>query len=195
MKQYIVPFILYVITGPIIDYFFKGYGYLAKTIVTLVAVGYFWNEYKEIKLKFDPLSVIIGLIVFGVWIGLEVLYTPPQTAFIPTIQNIIIRFFGSIFIASIAEELFTRSFLMRFAIDPNRWEKVKIGEYSFLSFIITALFFGFAHNRWVAGLAVGIILNLYLYRKKDIFSCIQAHAWANLILAVYVVVTSSWFFW
>jgi len=195
MKKYLIPFILYAVTAPVVDYFFKGYGYLAKTIATLIALGYFWNDYKEIKLKFDPSAIFVGALVFIVWVGLEFFYTPAKTIFIPIIQNIIIRFFGSVIVAAAIEELFTRSFLMRFIINPGKWEKVPIGKYSFLSFLITVLVFGFAHNRWIAGLAVGIILNLYLYKKKDIFSCIQAHAWANLILAVYVTVTSSWFFW
>jgi len=195
MKKYIIPFILYAVTGPIVDYFFKGYGYLAKTIATLIALGYFWNDYKEIKLKFDASAIAIGILVFAVWVGLEPLYNAGEITFVPIIQNIIIRFFGSIFVASAIEELFTRSFLMRFFIDPGKWEKIPIGKYAFLSFLITVLFFGFSHNRWIAGLAVGIILNLYLYKRKDIFSCIQAHAWANLILAVYVTATSSWFFW
>ena len=98
-------------------------------------------------------------------------------------------------IAAVVEELVIRSWLIRFIVDPNKWDKVKIGTYTFLSFAITVAFFGFAHNRWLVGIISGIIFNLWLYYRKDIFSCIQAHASANLFLALYVVLTQAWYFW
>jgi hypothetical protein len=194
MKEYIIPMILYAVSAPVSNYFI-GYGYLAKIILTFIALAYFWKYYKEIKIRFDASAILIGVIIFLVWIGLEPLYGVKETSFIPTAFNILARIFGGVFVASIIEELFTRSFLMRFFIDFKNWKKVPIGRYTLASFIITVLFFGLAHKRWIAGIVVGIILNLYLYKKKDIFSCIQAHAWSNLILAVYIIITSSWFFW
>lgn len=195
MKKYIIPFILYVVIAPLFGYFFKGHGYLAKIIFTFIALAYFWKDYKEIKIKFDVSAIFVGAIIFLVWIGLEPLHAIKETSFIPSIASILTRILGGVFVASVVEELFTRSFLMRFIINPNNWQKISIGKYTLFSFLITVLFFGLSHKRWIAGLVIGIILNLYLYKRKDIFSCIQAHAWANLILSVYVIVSSSWYFW
>ena len=203
MKKYLIPFILYAVTAPVVDYFFKGYGYLAKTIATLIALGYFWNDYKEIKLKFDPSAIFVGALVFIVWVGLEGMYpalgssefNPYNAASSLVVPVLLIKLIGAILVAPLAEELFTRSFLLRFFIDPHKWDKIKIGKYTLFSFVITVLFFGFSHNRWLPGIITGIFLNLLLYKRKQISSCIIAHGVANLCLAVYVLATGNWGFW
>ncbi len=67
--------------------------------------------------------------------------------------------------------------------------------FTWLSFIITVLFFGFSHNMWVAGLVVGIILNLWLYKTKRVEQCIVAHSFANFLLFLYVVQTNAYTLW
>jgi len=99
----------------------------------------------------------------------------------------------SILLAPIIEEFFTRFFLLRFIIS-KKFKKVK-PHFTWPSFIITVLFFGFAHNRWLAGIITGILLNYLYYKRKEIGPCIVAHAVANLGLAIYVIYTGNWMFW
>ncbi len=106
-----------------------------------------------------------------------------------------IRLVGSVLVAAFIEELFIRSFLLRVLIDPDKWAVVPVGTYTLGSFVVVVLFFGFAHFQWLPGILTGIILNLLLYKRKKIFSCVQAHAIANLMLFLYVTYTGSWFFW
>ena len=49
--------------------------------------------------------------------------------------------------------------------------------------------------RLVLGILAGILYNLLLYRTKDLFACIMAHAVTNLLIGIYVVVTQQWTFW
>ncbi len=68
------------------------------------------------------------------------------------------------------------------------------GAYTFGSFVIVTLFFGFSHFRWLPGILTAILLNLLLYRTKNLSSCVVAHVTANLLLIVYVVYTRGWGF-
>jgi len=200
---YLVPFILY-ISIPLLNFLNidQYLLYALRTIIIASLIIYFWKKY-ELKIKLDLQlfqSLVIGLLIFGIWISIDrfyphlgtSIYNPYESTF-PLI-SIISKIVGMVFIAAIVEELFTRGFLMRILISKN-WERVKIGTFTLFSFIVTVLFFGFAHERWLAGIITGIILNLWIYKKKDIFATITAHSTANLALAIYVLVTQNWSLW
>lgn len=202
--KYIIPAIFYIGLFPVVNHFLKDdyISYFLKTIVTAVFLLYYIKEYKELKkFKLSLLSILTGILIFLMWISLEGIYQRfPGLPYTPLILpnfftlTIIIKLIGFILIAPLVEELFVRSFLLRFLLNPD-FEKVKIGTYSLFSFILTVLFFGFAHNQWLPGLITGILLNLLLYKTKNIWSCIQAHLTANIILAVYIILTQNWIFW
>jgi hypothetical protein len=191
MKQYIIPFLVYILIMPIVGLLTdnKLLGYALRIFLTVVLLYYYRNKY-DVKIRFDFLALIVGVLVFVSWIFLDFSQQVNQI----TTFGIIIRLLGSILIAPIIEELFTRDFLIRFLVNPY-WKKVKVGTYTFPSFIITVLFFGFSHGRWVAGLVAGVLFNLLLYKKKDVGKCIFAHMIANFLLSVYIIITGSWYFW
>ena len=203
MKKYIIPFVLVLLGMFLPNFGINEYiAYIIKTILGVGAIIYFWKQYDEIKVKFDFMSWIVGLVLIAIWIGLEFLYTGTKTDFNPfTLSSplswivLISKLIGMVVVAAVVEELFIRSFLARLFIDPNKWEKVPIGTFSWMSFIITVIIFGFMHDRWIVGIISGIIFNLWLYYKKDMFACIQCHASANLFLAIYAILTHSWFLW
>jgi len=96
-------------------------------------------------------------------------------------------------VVPVMEELFWRSFLIRYLINPH-FKQVPIGAFSWLSFGATVLFFGAEHHLWVVGLIAGAIYNLLLYRTLSLFSCIVAHAVTNLVLGIYVLITHEWMY-
>lgn len=194
---YIIPFALYVATDPLVR-LLGGDIYLAyslKVFLTLIALIFFFKQYKEIKLKWDWLSCIAGVAIIAVWLLLERFYSATEV-FTPSNSFILAtKLIGMVLVAPFIEELFVRSFFIRFIINPDKWDKVKIGTYTLASFMLSVLFFGFSHGRWIAGLVVGILLNLWLYYKKDISSCIQAHMIANACLAIFAIYTQNWMIW
>lgn len=196
MKEYIIPFLAYLAVIPIISLFFDSQiAYTMHVIVAIVLLAIFWKHYK-LKFKWDSIAVITGIIIAFIWLVIENIY-PHLFAieYNPTnLFSLISKLLGFILIAPFIEELFTRSFLMRILINKN-WRKVPIGKYTLPSFIITVLFFGLSHNRWLQGIIAGILLNLLLYKQKRIESCIIAHLTANIILAIYIIYTNSWFLW
>ena len=198
MKKYMLPFGIYVLTVPILSYFFKLEIQLAhaiKYILVFALLVYFWKDYK-LKFKFEIVPILAGLLILIIWIGLEdhypLLY---ETSFVPNSNLMLtLKLFGFIIVAPLIEELFTRGFLIRI-FSKLDYEKFPVGKFTWLPFIMTVLFFGFSHNRWVVGLVAGILLNLLYYHKKTVSSTIIAHFAANLALAIYIVHNSYWFFW
>ena len=192
MYYYIIPFLVYILTIPLINY---NHGLIIRVVILSLFLLVFRKFYK-FKLKFDMFSILAGIIIFLLWILLEGLY--PQlgtTSYVPENNiSLFFRVFSFIIIAPIIEEFFTRNFLARILI-KNDWQKVRLGAFTTTSFIFTAVFFGFSHNRWLPGLIAGAILNYIIYRKKDMGSVILAHSTANILLSVYIIYTKSWFLW
>jgi membrane protease YdiL (CAAX protease family) len=66
-----------------------------------------------------------------------------------------------------------------------------------MSFTLSILIFTAGHKfwEWPAAFGVGIIYTLLLYRRKEIFDCMVAHAVTNLCLGVYVLAEGKWGYW
>ncbi|MEA1865741.1 MAG: CAAX prenyl protease-related protein [Euryarchaeota archaeon] len=209
--RYVFPFAIYLVMGDLTRVILPGFGeyhiYITYCLRT-IAVGYILVRHRSLYTEFarwrlDGTSVLIGVVICILWVGLEGLYPVFSSADVhydPTIFDttafgflVIMRFAGSVLVAPVIEELFCRSFLMRYAID-SEWQNVPIGAYTFGSFAIVTLFFGFSHFRWLPGILTAILLNLLLYRTKNLSSCVVAHATANLLLLAYVVYSGEWGF-
>jgi len=178
--------------------------YPIKTILIAASLIYFWNVYKqEIRFSFSWLAVISGAFVFFIWILSEGLY--PQighSQFNPHKQAsgygvyfvIAFRLIGASLIVPIVEELFWRSFALRFVIKSD-FKSIPLGKFSWFSFILVSLLFGFEHHRWLVGIFAGMVYAGVLYRRKNLFVSILSHAITNFLLGLYVLSTHQWSFW
>lgn len=104
------------------------------------------------------------------------------------------RLVGAALVVPLMEELFWRSFVLRFAIKTG-FKSRPLGHFTWFSFVFTALLFGFEHHRWLVGIAAGVVYAGLLYRSKNPFDPILSHAITNLLLGIYVVATHQWSFW
>jgi hypothetical protein len=209
MLPYILPFAIYILLSLAGGYFEYGafIMYPIKTIAVAACLYYYRNVYIELKASYKIqelfIAVGIGIMVFVIWILPEVLYPVlGSSSFNPyEISNpmliyisIAFRIAGAVIVVPVFEELFWRSFLIRWIINQD-FKNVQIGIYTLQSFIITVLFFGIEHHRWLVGIVAGIIYNLLLYKYKNIRLCIVSHAVTNLCLAIYVLMSGQWSFW
>jgi CAAX prenyl protease-like protein len=105
-----------------------------------------------------------------------------------------IRVFGAAVVVPLTEELFWRSFLIRFLIKSS-YTSVPLGSFTLLSFVATVVLFGLEHHLWLAGMMAGVAYNLLLYKTGRLWPCIVAHALTNLILSIHVLVTREWQWW
>ena len=184
--------------------------YLPKAALTALILLIFWTNYSEINARdlqnyrHCLLSVGSGVLVFVLWINMDwTLGSQSAPAgFDPGVFSddgtkwlmIAVRIFGAVIIVPIMEELFWRSFLLRYLIDSD-FTKVAIGRYSLFSFLAVSILFGLEHHYVFAGIMAGVVFNVIYYMTKSIAHCIVSHAVANLCLAGYVLFTGNWHFW
>ena len=182
--------------------------------VKALSVGYalllFRSRLPEIMLRDlanlprTAVSTAVAVVVFLLWVNMDWSFGTQGTlhGFDPTLFDngfarmgiIAFRLFGAVLVVPFMEELFWRSFLIRYIID-NDFETVPIGRFTWPSFLITTVLFGLEHNLFLAGMMAGISYNLLLYRTKSLAHCILAHAITNLLLGIYVLTTGKWQFW
>lgn len=184
--------------------------YPVKAIVVGGLLYYFRREYEEIcfrdlsRVSDSLLAIGIGILVFVLWINMDwtlgsaaapkgynpLLFTDGYLR----ITMILFRVLGAALVVPIMEELFWRSFLIRYIIDKN-FDIVPMGAFTWMSFFFTVILFGLEHNYILAGMMAGVFYNLILYRTRSLAHCILAHAVTNLALAVYVLHSGEWRFW
>lgn len=182
--------------------------YPIKIIAVIAALVFCWKSYDELivdQLKAIHIAgaVVIGLIVFVLWINMDwdfatmgssEVYDPgilPGWAYYAFIA---IRLTGTALIVPVFEEIFWRSFVLRYIINQD-FMAVRIGAFTWMSFIVSSLLFGSEHHLWLAGIMAGVFFNLLLYWSRSIYACIIAHGVTNLLLGIYVLKTGSWQFW
>lgn len=173
--------------------------YPLKTVAVAAALWFFRNEYEELRPNFSVLAIIVGLVAIAIWIGIDPYYPKPSgtgAPFDPTGNwwFIAVRVAGAVIVVPLMEELFWRAFLIRWLVNDD-FKKVPVGTFTVASFAITVALFGAEHHEWLAGAICGALYNWLYYKRKDVFSCVVAHAVSNAVLAAWVLTRSDWKFW
>ncbi len=184
--------------------------YPAKALSVALLLFLFRKSYTEIRVKdlgerfVFPAAFFAGIAVFLMWINMDfpAAVMGKLQGFDPNMARdgalrlplTISRLAGAALVVPVMEELFWRSFLIRYVIS-NDYSKVAIGHFTWTSFLVTAVLFGLEHNLFLAGIIAGLIYNLLLYYTRSLTACIIAHGITNLALGIYVLVTGKWYFW
>ena len=170
------------------------------------------RPYIELRPSRPAASILIGAVVFLLWIGPDLLFGyrhfwlfenaltgKAQTSIAdPLRQNLlflILRVTTSVVLVPMLEELFWRGWMMRWLIKPE-FTLVRFGSYTALSFWSVAVLFASEHGSfWEVGLIAGIVYNRWAIRTKNLADCILAHAVTNAILSAYVLLFDQWQYW
>ncbi len=209
---YVLPFALFLLlTGPV--QFLPALRpilYVTKTIIVGALLWFWRHEYVadiSPRLSFREwlTAIFCGLLALVIWIVPEgyLFQFGQNSVFDPCALGdskvaatglIAVRLIGAAVVVPVMEELFWRSFLMRYLINPD-FRSVHMGAFTWVSFMGVAIMFGLEHHRVVVGIIVGFLYGLLLIRQKNLKGVILAHAVTNLGLGIYVVLTGSWMFW
>lgn len=181
--------------------------YPAQTVLCGALLGWFWRQYELRSPSRSGYGLIIAIFVFVLWIAPQAfLGFPPRTnGFNPNIfadqpalywLTVALRFLRLVLVVPLMEEIFWRGFLLRYLIDEN-FDKVRFGAFSWFSFAVVTLAFGFAHSMpdWPAALLTGILYNLVAYHTKSLSICVLTHSVTNLLLGLWIMKTGQWGFW
>jgi uncharacterized protein len=184
--------------------------YALRVLVISVLVIYYRAAWKDfLPMPSWPsmaLGVATGLFVLLLWVGLDGWYGPlPFTghreAFDPAEivlpwrwAFIAVRMLGMAVLVPVFEELFWRSFVMRWVIDQD-FQRVPVGTVTLTAALITSALFALAHPEWLPALLTGLLWAWLLRSTGSLMPCLISHVTANLGLGIYVLVTGNWKFW
>ena len=151
-------------------------------------------------------SVALGLVVFVLWVGIDTYVPYPhlgtRTAFDPTslldsalgLTFLVVRFYGLVLMVPVMEELFWRSFMLRYLTHQD-FHKVPMGTFSALALWVMVAASALAHPEWVVAVIASLAYAFWLRRTRNLFGAVVAHASTNASLGVYVFVTGNWQYW
>ena len=183
--------------------------YPAKITAVLVALWLFWPRYKELhqpgtmSMMQIFMALGVGTLVYLAWVrmawpwaiqGQMTAYNPFDAGANVGIALAAIRFFGATVVVPPMEELFWRSFLLRWLI-TTPFTAVRPGTFTPVSCAVTVILFGFEHHLWLAGIMAGLAYTLLLYQARNLWACILAHAMTNGLLGCHVLLTREWHWW
>lgn len=181
--------------------------YAVKVGVVALVLAYFWREYRELRHTFPgpkvtAIAIAVGVAVLALWVSLNADWMSIGSAsgFDPRNGGqvdwalVLVRIAGAALVVPVMEELFWRSFLMRW-IEQSDFETVDPSRIGLRSFAITVVLFGFEHNLWLAGIVAGAAYSVLYMRHRTLWSPILAHAVTNGLLGIWVVATESWSYW
>jgi hypothetical protein len=158
-------------------------------------------------------SALVGVGVFALWVAPDLLVSGWRDHWL--FQNgitgslrsslsqaertdpvvLALRTLRAALLVPIVEELFWRGWLPRWIQDP-RFDRVPLGRYTPLAFLVTAVLFAAEHGPfWEVGLLAGVAYNLWMWRTRSLGDLILAHAVTNAVLSGFVLVTGRWALW
>ncbi|WP_426111072.1 CAAX prenyl protease-related protein [Massilia sp. PWRC2] len=182
--------------------------YAVRVGAVLAALALCWRDYDELQrwdltLPATLCASAAGIVVLVLWLNLGAGWMTIGSAagFDPSAADghidwplAAVRIGGAALVVPVMEELFWRSFVMRW-LDHPRFTTIDPGAVSVRAIAISALLFGFEHNLWLAGIVAGLVYAVLYRWQRSLWAAVLAHAVTNGLLGVYVVATASWQYW
>jgi len=197
----------------------REWDYALRILATSLALAWSWRSYVSLRGPGSTAAsvaagVLAGLVGLGVWIGLLAPFVEPHSE-AWSAGAIGLRILAACTLVPLFEELAMRGFVHRIVLqwqrnraaevpnpsaqtlDRDSIESVEPGDWSVAAVLVSAALFAAAHSpsEYPAALAYGILMSSLWILRKDLLSCVVAHAVTNLALAGYVVQTGHWQFW
>jgi CAAX prenyl protease-like protein len=211
---YTSPFVCYVLflmirslPGPEVGFDVRWlYGVQVASVSVLLLM--FRKEYAD--LRAPSLTIVNGLwslacgaAVFAIWINLNQPWAKlgemtgysalhPKGGIDPLLAGV--RLAGAALVVPVMEELFWRSFLLRWMVDRD-FARVDPRRVAWPPLLMVSLVFGVEHDLWLAGLLAGLAYGLLYMRTASLHAPILAHAVTNGMLGAWVLAYGRWEYW
>lgn len=181
--------------------------YAVKVGAVVAALWWYRRCYIELaapRWRAAPLlaSIATGVLVLVLWINLDAgwMSVGQAAGFDPRSGGhidwlmVAVRIAGAALVVPVMEELFWRSFLLRW-FDHRDFLSADPARATSLSIIVTVILFGIEHNLWLAGMVAGVAYTVLYMRTGSLWWPILAHAVTNGLLGVWVVMNGQWTYW
>jgi len=155
------------------------------------------------------LDIVVGLLGAALWIAPFLLrddLRPDDTGFDAAVPfgaggvalTLTLRAIGYAAVTPFVEELFVRSWLLRFAEVFRTcadFRKVPIAHFTWPSFLVTTAYFVFTHQRWEWGVMLGwtLLTMAWFYWRRHIVPLIVVHAVTNGAIFAFVLLCDGRF--
>jgi exosortase E/protease (VPEID-CTERM system) len=205
---YLLPFLMILAAGMIGGASSGGFDWLypLRFLAAAAMLWIFRKRYADLSWKCDWVAPLIGVIAFGVCVGLDDLFskTPGDSAApaallapapIFAVLWMVFRLLAAVITVPLAEELAFRGFLLRRLICQG-FESVSFRRVSCFSLLASSAVFGLLHgDYWLSGSIAGILFGLAATRRARLGEAVVAHATANCFLTAYVLIYHKWHLW
>lgn len=186
--------------------------YAAQAGAAALGLAWLWQRYGELHrvhealrpLRGVLLAVAAGLVVFVLWVQLTAPWMrlgEPATTFVPVDDGgrlqwplIALRCAGAVLVVPLIEELFWRSFLMRW-LDRRDFLAQRPQATTAFALLASSAVFALGHDLWLAAFVAGLVFGALYRHTGQIWHAVLAHAVANAALASWVIVRREWGFW
>lgn len=194
----------------------EGWGFDTRWLygLTTVVVGgllLWWHrEFGELarqnlpSLREAALAAAVGLVVFALWITLDApalrlgheaaVFRPVDAQGRVDWSLVAVRWLGAALLVPVMEELFWRSFLMRW-MEHAQFEAVDPRHVGLRAAALSTFVFMLAHTLWLAAILAGGAYAWLYIRSGKLWLPVIAHAVTNGTLGAWVVATHNWQFW
>ena len=180
-----------------------------RGVAVAALLAYFWRDYSE--LRAGPsltarqwlAALAGGVVVFIAWLLLDTGWGTFEGGkpFVPLRPDgsldatlVALRLFGLVAVVPIMEELFWRSFLLRW-IDSRDFVAADPRHATALAFLASSGLFALEHSQWLAGLLAGMIYAGLFVGIGNLRASIVSHALTNGLLGGWILATRDWRFW
>ncbi len=194
--------------------------YILRLIIGVGVMAWAWKWYCPLKgpgslLRSVLTGIVAGVIGLILWILLLTPFADPVNSEPWTTSEFILRLLSAGLLVPVFEEILMRGFVFRLAfqwgearrqkvdtplqvsLDEKSINDVPPGAWSWSAVIISTIVFASGHHfyEWPASIAFSLLMTLLWVLRKDLIVCIVAHSVTNILLAVYVLKTNSWYLW
>ena len=182
--------------------------YAVRMVVVAGLLVWLWRGYVElgsvrgVRAGDWLLSVVVGVLVFVLWVHLDfepLRFADPGGFDARTEGTIdwgfaLTRLAGAALMVPVMEELFWRSFVMRW-IEKADFLRVDPKEVGAKALGISSAIFALEHHLWFAGLLAGFAYGWLYIRTGNLWVAVLSHGVTNGALGIWILYTGSWQFW
>ncbi len=221
LLPYAAPYLAYVAIASLLgDLLAPEVNYTLRVVVVVVLLAWARRWYCALVGPRAPaISIVVGLAAglagAVLWIGLLTPFVDQGQTAPWSSGSFVLRLAAAGLLVPVFEELLMRGFIFRLALqwdqarrggdrqalqtalDERSVNAVRPGEWSWPAIAISTAVFTAGHHlqEWPAAIAFGLLMSWLWVVRKDLLSCVVAHAVTNVSLAGYVMVTGSWGLW
>jgi len=175
--------------------------YAARIVAPLAVLAAVRERLPPLVPTRSALPALVGVVIGLAWAVLVVRRDElfPALAALPAsarVAWILARVVGSVLVIPLVEELAFRGFLLRWLTqapvdEPSR----SLRNWPWASILVSSVAFGGIHSAWVAGFASGLVFAAVRLWRGRLGDAVVAHAAANAVLALAVVLGGRWDLW